>query len=70
MARNLGLEVVAEGVETPDIEAALDRLGCDYMQGYLLSRPLPADELEGCLAELTRTWAARPGLTVEPVLGS
>jgi diguanylate cyclase (GGDEF)-like protein len=72
MARNLGLEVVAEGVETPDIEDALERLGCDYMQGYLLSRPLPADELEGCLAELARTWSARQDrtLTVERVIGS
>ncbi|MEY2566802.1 MAG: hypothetical protein QOE35_1331 [Actinomycetota bacterium] len=71
MAKNLGLEVVAEGVETPDIELALDRLGCDYMQGYLLSRPLPADELEGCIAELRRGWAPRPiPFTVERALGS
>ncbi|MDQ1373567.1 MAG: hypothetical protein QOJ09_905, partial [Actinomycetota bacterium] len=60
MAKNLGLEVVAEGVETPDVELALDRLGCDYMQGYLLSRPLPADELEACIADLRQQWAPRP----------
>jgi diguanylate cyclase len=43
LAHNLGLEVVAEGVEN---EAALDelaRLGCDYAQGYLISRPVDAD---------------------------
>ncbi len=46
LARNLGFGVVAEGVET---RAALDRLGdlqCDVAQGFFLSRPLPADELD------------------------
>ena len=71
MAKNLGLETVAEGVETPEEAEALEFLGCDYLQGYLLSRPLPADELEGCLAELARTWTLSPDpLTVERVLGS
>jgi diguanylate cyclase (GGDEF)-like protein len=60
MAKNLGLETVAEGVETPEEEAALERLGCDYLQGYLLSRPLPADELEVALPELERIWAPHP----------
>jgi diguanylate cyclase (GGDEF)-like protein len=59
MAKNLGLETVAEGVETPEEEAALERLGCDYLQGYLLSRPLPADELEANLPELARIWTER-----------
>ena len=59
MAKNLGLETVAEGVETPEEEAALERLGCNYLQGYLLSRPLPADELEAGLPELTRIWTER-----------
>jgi diguanylate cyclase (GGDEF)-like protein len=68
MAKNLGLETVAEGVETPEEEAALRRLGCDYLQGYLLSRPLPADELEAALPELSIRWAAMAG--VEGVVGS
>jgi EAL domain-containing protein (putative c-di-GMP-specific phosphodiesterase class I) len=68
MAKNLGLETVAEGVETPEEEAALRRLGCDYLQGYLLSRPLPADELEASLPELATRWAAMAG--VEGVVGS
>jgi diguanylate cyclase len=45
LAHNLGLKVVAEGVETAAIMAALARLGCDIVQGYHISRPLPANEL-------------------------
>ncbi len=44
MAHRLGHEVVAEGVETIRQKEYLERAGCDYMQGYLFSRPLlPAD---------------------------
>lgn len=46
MARGLGLKVVAEGIETPEQLARLSDLGCDYGQGYLFSRPLPAAEIE------------------------
>jgi predicted signal transduction protein with EAL and GGDEF domain len=42
LAHNLGLKVVAEGVETPGQRDFLVRHGCDYLQGYLYSRPLPA----------------------------
>jgi diguanylate cyclase (GGDEF)-like protein len=45
LARNLGLEVVAEGVETEAVLANLAALRCDVAQGYLLSRPLPAAQL-------------------------
>jgi EAL domain-containing protein (putative c-di-GMP-specific phosphodiesterase class I) len=45
LARNLGLHVVAEGVETSDTWTELRDLGCDLAQGYLISRPIPADEL-------------------------
>ncbi len=43
LAHNLGLKVVAEGVESEDAWRHLEALGCDYAQGYYLSRPLPAD---------------------------
>jgi EAL domain-containing protein (putative c-di-GMP-specific phosphodiesterase class I) len=41
----LGMHVVAEGVETIQEQAMLDRQGCDEVQGYLHSRPLPPREL-------------------------
>lgn len=43
LARNLGMEVVAEGVESEDQLACLKALKCEYAQGYLFSRPLTAD---------------------------
>ena len=51
LGRNLGLRVVAEGVET---EAAWDLLreqGCTLAQGYLIGKPMPAEALEVLLAE-------------------
>ena len=53
LARNLGLEVVAEGVETEAILRDLSELSCDVAQGFFLSRPLPAAELDGWLAAHT-----------------
>jgi EAL domain-containing protein (putative c-di-GMP-specific phosphodiesterase class I) len=52
LGRNLGLEVVAEGVETQAAYDELARLGCDYAQGFLLARPLPAPELLARVQEL------------------
>ncbi len=45
LAHGLEMEVVAEGVETEDQLNVLSDLGCDVLQGYLFSRPLPAGEL-------------------------
>jgi diguanylate cyclase (GGDEF)-like protein len=56
LAHNLGLTVVAEGVETDKAWALLARLGCDEGQGYGIGRPMPADEFLGWL----RHWRA-PG---------
>jgi predicted signal transduction protein with EAL and GGDEF domain len=52
LGRNLGLEVVAEGVESAEILNRLKLLGCDFAQGYHLSRPIPADELTAWLESL------------------
>ena len=46
LAHNLELDVIAEGVETPAQQAALQHLGCQQFQGYLFSRPVPAAELQ------------------------
>jgi diguanylate cyclase (GGDEF)-like protein/PAS domain S-box-containing protein len=43
LARNLGMEVVAEGIETEEQLAQLKALACDYGQGYLLSKPVTAE---------------------------
>jgi diguanylate cyclase len=45
LGRNLGLRVVAEGVEDGVTLRELDALGCDAIQGYYISRPVPADDL-------------------------
>ena len=45
LAKDLDLQVVAEGIETEQQRAVLLELGCDIGQGYLFSRPVPADEL-------------------------
>jgi diguanylate cyclase (GGDEF)-like protein/PAS domain S-box-containing protein len=49
MAHTMGMDVVAEGVETQVHKDFLVREGCDYIQGYLLSRPVPDEELSGLL---------------------
>ncbi|GLR14801.1 hypothetical protein GCM10007907_35910 [Chitinimonas prasina] len=49
LAHSLRLQVVAEGVETPEQRDFLGQLGCDYMQGYYLSRPVPAEQFESTL---------------------
>jgi EAL domain-containing protein (putative c-di-GMP-specific phosphodiesterase class I) len=49
MARNLGLKVVAEGVETEEQRVFLEQHGCLIYQGYLFSKPVPIDEFEALL---------------------
>ena len=45
LAHRLGLEVLAEGVETPVQLDMLRALGCETVQGYLLGRPVPVSQL-------------------------
>lgn len=45
LASNLGLSVIAEGIEQAEQAAMLKQMGCDYAQGYYFNRPLPVDEM-------------------------
>ncbi len=64
LGRNLGLEVVAEGVETEQAWDELSQLGCTLAQGYYLSRPVPAAELTQWLL---RRPAGEPGKHIRRV---
>jgi EAL domain-containing protein (putative c-di-GMP-specific phosphodiesterase class I) len=46
LAHSLGLRIVAEGIETLDALALVDDLGCDAAQGYLMGRPVPAEDFD------------------------
>ena len=50
LAHGLGIDVVAEGIETPAQLACLRDLSCDRGQGFAFARPLPPDDLEAMLA--------------------
>jgi diguanylate cyclase (GGDEF)-like protein/PAS domain S-box-containing protein len=50
LARTLGMELIAEGVETPEQEEVLRAMGCHYAQGYLFSGPLSEDDTTAHLA--------------------
>ncbi len=51
LGHTMGLTVVAEGVEDKDTLTLLSQLGCNFAQGYYMSRPLPVKELEKWLSE-------------------
>jgi len=51
MAHKLGIKVIAEGVETESQHLLLRDSQCDYAQGYLFSKPVPADEFEALLTQ-------------------
>src|SRR4051794_4266146 len=72
LAHNLGLRVVAEGVESEDAWRHLEALGCDYAQGYFLSRPLPADACTRLIRErgTARAESTPPALRVVQGLGA
>jgi EAL domain-containing protein (putative c-di-GMP-specific phosphodiesterase class I) len=66
MGRALGMTIVAEGVETVEQETFLRAHGCDEMQGFLFSRPLPPDQL----ADLLRPTPRLVSPPLQPAAGS
>ena len=71
LAHHLGLQVVAEGVETIEVYNTLASLGCDYAQGYFLSKPLDPEKtttwLEVFGAEIAEEEDELQGWNVEPL---
>ncbi len=63
MAHNLGMKVVAEGVETAEQLGLLVALGCDYMQGYYFSKPLPAAAADTFMTRIAQAEPFRPVAT-------
>ena len=60
LAHDLGMSTVAEGVETPAVWAKLSEFGCDEIQGYVLTPPVPADKIVKWLADHTANDLGRP----------
>jgi EAL domain-containing protein (putative c-di-GMP-specific phosphodiesterase class I) len=62
LAHSLGMRVVAEGVETADQVKAVSELGCDEIQGFFFSKPIPADEFVRWNAGLRWEQFGLPGI--------
>ena len=56
LGRSLGLQVVAEGVETPEVLRIMSEVGCDLVQGFLILPPVPADQLTAWSRQ-RQTWS-------------
>ncbi len=57
LAEKLGLDTLAEGVETQGEHAMLAQLGCGHVQGYVIARPMPLDDVAPWLAQQRETLA-------------
>ncbi len=62
-AQLMGVRVVAEGVETPEVARVLVAMGCKHLQGYAVARPMPAADLQDWIAEWPRrlSWSVDLG---------
>ena len=67
LGHNLGLRIVAEGIEDAETLAWLTELGCDIGQGYFISRPMSAEAVEGFIVEAVPGWRV-PTDDPEPVV--
>jgi diguanylate cyclase (GGDEF)-like protein len=71
LAQAVGMKTTAEGVETAEQRDLLSAMGCDQLQGFLLSRPLPAREIETLLrAQTIQAALGRSKTLLQPVPGS
>jgi predicted signal transduction protein with EAL and GGDEF domain len=68
LAQNLGMDVVAEGVETREQLALLRKLGCEYGQGYLFSKPVGPDGAVKIIAETRASVGQREPAAAEPIV--
>ncbi len=64
LANSLGLQTIAEGVETEQQRDWLKSEGCEIMQGFLFSPPLPPDEIPGWFKRPTRLVTRKKGRAV------
>ncbi len=58
LGHSMGLSVVAEGVEEPEAWNLLRHLGCDFAQGFLISKPLPSKDVQGFVRTANQILAA------------
>jgi EAL domain-containing protein (putative c-di-GMP-specific phosphodiesterase class I) len=61
LAKTLDVHLIAEGIDTQEQLAFLEREGCDEGQGYFISTSLPGDGLAGFIQSVTRAPASQPG---------
>ena len=69
LAKNLKMRVIAEGIETESQLNILKNLGCDYGQGYLMSKPLPHDAIEALIFEKQNWLPLDPTESVPNITG-
>ena len=67
-SRMLGLDVIAEGVETTAHARLLTRIGCSHLQGYLFSRPVPAEDIPDWIARFRSIPAGRENIPSVDIL--
>jgi len=63
IAKTFGLEVIAEGVESPEELSVVRALGCNNVQGYLVARPLPAEHVLEFVDSYDKTLSFKPDLS-------
>ncbi|MEI3215025.1 MAG: EAL domain-containing protein [Lachnospiraceae bacterium] len=51
MIKEMNMEIVVEGVESREMAQKLTQLGCDYLQGYYFSKPLPVNKFIECISK-------------------